>query len=64
MTNMNRYINVQVSKLFPRKYIPDDIINEGLPYGIIEPFNDEIRVYSYKIICEMCVICTAVCTMR
>jgi len=39
------------------KYISDDIINEALSYGIIEPFNDEIRVYSYKVICEMCVIC-------
>jgi hypothetical protein len=29
-----------------------------LPYGIIESFNDEIKVYSYKVICEMCVICT------
>jgi hypothetical protein len=39
-------------------YIPDYIINETLPHGIIEYFNDEIRVYSYKVICEMCVIYT------
>lgn len=31
-----------------------------MSYGIIEYFNDEIRVYSYKVICEMCVICTVV----
>lgn len=54
---------MQVYRLFQRKYIPDDKINEALPYGIIESFNDEIRAYSYKVVCEMCAICTAVCTM-
>lgn len=49
---------MQVSKLFQRKYIPDDIINEALPYGTIEFLNGKIRVYSYKVICEMCIICT------
>lgn len=45
---------MQISKLFPKKYIPDDVINEAFSYGIIESFNDEVRVYSYKAICDMC----------
>jgi len=55
---------VQVSRLFQRNYTPDDIINEALPYGIIESINDELRVYSYKVICEMCVFAQLPGTMR